>query len=95
MEIFLLALVTVAVAEIGDKTQVANAALAAHFETVVLVVAGSTLGMIAANAPAICIGHRYAARIPARLMQRLSASIFAFIGIWVLLTANLNQNAAG
>jgi Ca2+/H+ antiporter, TMEM165/GDT1 family len=80
--------------EMGDKTQVATAALAAHFDTVLLVVAGSTLGMVAANAPAIWIGHRFAARIPARLMQRLSAGIFAFIGTWVLLAAYLNHDAA-
>jgi Ca2+/H+ antiporter, TMEM165/GDT1 family len=77
--------------EMGDKTQVATAALAANFETVLWVVAGSTLGMVAANAPAIWIGHRYATRIPARLMQRLSAGIFAFIGIWVLAVAIWTQ----
>jgi len=81
--------------EMGDKTQIATAALAANFESVLLVVAGSTLGMVAANAPAIWVGHRYAARIPARLMRRLSAGIFAFIGAWVLLAAYLNHNAAG
>jgi len=74
--------------EMGDKTQIATAVLAAHFETVLLVVAGSTLGMMLANAPAIWIGHRYASRIPARLLQRLSAGIFAGIGLWVLLAAN-------
>lgn len=70
--------------EMGDKTQIATAALAANFETVVWVVAGSTLGMFIANAPAVWIGHRYAARIPARLMQRISAAIFVLIGVWVL-----------
>ncbi|MBS0002968.1 MAG: TMEM165/GDT1 family protein [Thioalkalivibrio sp.] len=80
--------------EMGDKTQVATAALAANFETVVWVVAGSTLGMVVANAPAIWIGHRYATRIPARLMQRLSAGIFAFIGVWVLAVAFWNHAGA-
>ncbi|MFO8154295.1 TMEM165/GDT1 family protein [Thioalkalivibrio sp.] len=80
--------------EMGDKTQVATAALAANFETVAWVVAGSTLGMVVANAPAIWIGHRYATRIPARLMQRLSAGIFAFIGIWVLIVAFWNHAGA-
>jgi Ca2+/H+ antiporter, TMEM165/GDT1 family len=70
--------------EMGDKTQIATAALAANFETVVWVVAGSTLGMLAANAPAVWIGHRYATRIPARMMRRISAGIFALIGLWVL-----------
>ena len=77
--------------EMGDKTQVATAALAANFETVLWVVAGSTVGMVLANAPAIWIGHRYAAKIPARLMQRVSAAIFAFIGLWVLAAAAWNQ----
>ncbi len=80
--------------EMGDKTQVTTAALAAHFETVLLVVAGSTIGMFAANAPAIWIGHRFAARVPARLLQRLSAGIFAVIGVWVLLALWLNQHSA-
>ncbi|WP_018954114.1 TMEM165/GDT1 family protein [Thioalkalivibrio sulfidiphilus] len=75
--------------EMGDKTQIATAALAANFDTVVWVVAGSTLGMLVANAPAVWLGHRYADRIPARLMNRIAAGLFLAIGLWVLGSALL------
>ena len=78
------------VMEMGDKTQIATAALAAGFDNVLWVVAGSTLGMLVANVPAVWIGHRYAARIPTRLMARISATIFTVIGVAVIANALLN-----
>lgn len=76
--------------EMGDKTQIATAALAAGFDNVLWIVAGSTLGMLVANVPAVWIGHRYATRIPARFMQRLSATIFTAIGLAVIANAMFN-----
>ncbi|WP_175628289.1 TMEM165/GDT1 family protein [Thioalkalivibrio denitrificans] len=88
---FLTTLVVFFIMEMGDKTQIATAALAAGFESVLWVVAGSTLGMLVANAPAVWIGHKYAARIPARLMRRLGATIFIAIGLAVIAAALINH----
>lgn len=73
--------------EMGDKTQVATAALAARFEDIVPVVAGSTLGMMIANAPAVLLGQAMADRLPLVWIRRAAALAFAAIGVWVLLGA--------
>jgi putative Ca2+/H+ antiporter (TMEM165/GDT1 family) len=71
--------------EMGDKTQIATAALAARFETLALVVAGSTLGMMIANGPAVFAGEAAAARLPLKWIRRAAAAGFAATGLWVLL----------
>lgn len=70
--------------EMGDKTQVATAALAARFQDVAWVVAGSTLGMMIANAPAVLVGQAAADRLPMRWIRLAAAAAFAATGIWVL-----------
>jgi putative Ca2+/H+ antiporter (TMEM165/GDT1 family) len=73
-------------AEMGDKTQIATVALAARFEgALVAVVAGTTLGMLIANVPAVYLGHRFADRIPMRWVHGVSALIFALLGLATLL----------
>jgi Ca2+/H+ antiporter, TMEM165/GDT1 family len=72
-------------AEMGDKTQVATIAMAAHYATPVLVVVGTTLGMLIADVPAVFIGDRLAARIPMRLVHSIAAAIFALLGLATLL----------
>lgn len=74
-------------AEMGDKTQVATIALAAQFQSVVLVVAGTTFGMMLANVPAVLLGDRIAGRIPAHTVHRIAAAIFAVLGVATLLGA--------
>lgn len=71
--------------EMGDKTQVATAALAARFQDVVWVVAGSTLGMMIANAPAVFVGRAAADRLPLKWIRLAAAAAFAATGVWVLL----------
>jgi putative Ca2+/H+ antiporter (TMEM165/GDT1 family) len=80
------------VAEMGDKTQVATVALAARYSSAVAVVAGTTLGMMIANVPAVYFGDRIAARLAAgssalKLVHGLAALIFAVLGIATLLGA--------
>ena len=70
--------------EMGDKTQVATGALAARFQDVVWVVAGSTLGMMIANAPAVFVGQAAADRLPLKWIRLAAAAAFAATGIWVL-----------
>lgn len=71
-------------AEMGDKTQIATVALAAQFQAFVAVVAGTTLGMMIANVPAVLLGDRIAGRIPVRLVHGIAALIFALIGVATL-----------
>lgn len=74
-------------AEMGDKTQVATVALAAQFNQLFAVVAGTTIGMMIANVPAVLLGNRIANRIPLRLVHGIVALIFAVLGIATLLGA--------
>jgi len=71
-------------AEMGDKTQLATVALAARYATVVPVVIGTTVGMLAANVPVIFAGERIAARLPLVLLRRVAAGLFALLGILAL-----------
>ena len=72
-------------AEMGDKTQVATVALAAQYQSIIFVVAGTTLGMLIANVPAVLLGDRIAQRMPVRLVHGIAAGVFAILGIATLL----------
>lgn len=74
-------------AEMGDKTQIATVALAAQFNALWYVVAGTTLGMMIANVPAVFIGARLAHRIPVRLVHGIAAALFGILGGATLLGA--------
>jgi putative Ca2+/H+ antiporter (TMEM165/GDT1 family) len=80
-------LVAFFLAEMGDKTQVATIALAAQYHAFFSVVAGTTLGMMIANVPAVFLGDRIAHRMPVRLVHSIAAAIFAVLGIATLLGA--------
>ncbi len=71
-------------AEMGDKTQIATVALAAQYKSLVPVVAGTTLGMMIANVPAVILGDRIAHKIPAKTVHAVAAAIFAILGIATL-----------
>jgi Ca2+/H+ antiporter, TMEM165/GDT1 family len=72
-------------AEMGDKTQIATVALAAKYPDFILVVAGTTLGMMLANVPAVYLGNKVAERIPMKLVHGIAAAIFAVLGVLTLL----------
>jgi len=72
-------------AEMGDKTQIATVALAARFQDLWSVVAGTTLGMLIADVPAVFIGDRLAKKIPMKLVHGIAAAIFAVLGVLTLL----------
>jgi putative Ca2+/H+ antiporter (TMEM165/GDT1 family) len=78
-------LITFFLAEMGDKTQLATVAMAAHYATPLLVVAGTTLGMLIADVPAVFIGDKLAARIPMKLVHAVAAAMFALLGLATLL----------
>ncbi|HST92323.1 MAG TPA: TMEM165/GDT1 family protein [Brevundimonas sp.] len=71
--------------EMGDKTQIATAVLAARFDALAVVVAGSTLGMMLVNVPAVLIGESAARRLPLTWIRIAAAAGFALTGVWVLL----------
>ena len=77
-------LITFFLAEMGDKTQIATVAMAAHYATPLLVVIGTTLGMLIADVPAVFVGDKFAARIPMKLVHTIAAAIFAVLGLLVL-----------
>lgn len=84
---FLATLIAFFLVEIGDKTQVATIALSARFQDLLLVTAGTTLGMMLANVPAVLVGEAAATRIPLKLVHGAAAVIFAGLGVAVLLNA--------
>jgi len=88
MGVFTTTLVTFFLAEMGDKTQIATIALAAHYPSTVEVVAGTTLGMMLADGPAVFVGQHLAQKIPMKLMHAIAGAIFALLGVAVL--ANLD-----
>lgn len=71
-------------AEMGDKTQLATVAMAAHFGQALWVVAGTTLGMLIADVPAVFVGNKFAERIPMRLVHGIAAALFALMGVATL-----------
>jgi putative Ca2+/H+ antiporter (TMEM165/GDT1 family) len=71
--------------EIGDKTQIATVALAARFHDLVLVTAGTTLGMMLVNVPAVLCGEGIARVAPMKLIHTLAAASFAVLGVMTLL----------
>lgn len=83
--VFLTTLIAFFIAEMGDKTQVATVALAARYESMAAIVAGTTFGMMLANVPAVYFGERIANRVPLKLVHGIAALIFAVIGIATLL----------
>ena len=83
--VFLTTLVAFFLVEMGDKTQVATVALAAKFQQVLWVTAGTTLGMMIANVPAVLIGEAAATRLPLKYIRWGAAASFAAIGLWILI----------
>lgn len=85
--VFMTTLIAFFVAEMGDKTQVATVALAARYTEMAAVVAGTTLGMMLANVPAVYFGERIANKVPLALVHGIAAVIFLGLGIATLLGA--------
>ena len=69
-------------AEMGDKTQVATVLLAANYPSLWQVVAGTTIGMMLANAPVVALGSRFADRLPLRAARMVAALVFLALGLW-------------
>jgi len=77
-------LATFFLAEMGDKTQIATVQLAAQYHAYLWVVAGTTLGMMLANAPVVWLGDRLVKKVPIRVVHLISALLFAVLGVVAL-----------
>ncbi len=86
--VFLTTTIAFFLVEMGDKTQVATVALGAQFGGgpggVALVAAGTTLGMMIANIPAVYLGEALVARIRLGLVRAVAAALFVGLGLWML-----------
>ena len=82
--VFVTTLIAFFMAEMGDKTQFATVALAARYDALTMVVLGTTLGMMLANAPAVWIGETLADRINMRRVRWFAAASFLLMGAWSL-----------
>jgi putative Ca2+/H+ antiporter (TMEM165/GDT1 family) len=87
--VFLTTLVAFFLVEIGDKTQIATTLLAARFQEIAVVTAGTTLGMMIANVPAVFLGEAATKVVPLRYVRIAAALVFALIGLSVLFAAFL------
>ena len=76
--------ITFFLAEMGDKTQIATVALAAHYGAPLLVVIGTTLGMLVADVPAVFLANKFAEKISMKLVHSIAAGIFALMGLLTL-----------
>ncbi len=85
MGVFMTTVVAFFLAEMGDKTQIATVMLAAQYQAWAAVVAGTTLGMMVANAPVVWFGEAITRRVPLRLVHLISAAVFALLGLIALL----------
>lgn len=85
--IFGATLITFFLAETGDKTQIATITMAAHYGAPLMVVMGTTLGMLIADIPAVFAGEKLATRIPMKLVHSIAAAVFALLGVATLLGA--------
>lgn len=85
--VFMATLIAFFIAEMGDKTQVATVALAARYEAMLAVVAGTTFGMMLANVPAVYLGERIANKVPLKPVHGIAAAIFAVLGVATLMGA--------
>ena len=81
---FLTTLVAFFIVEMGDKTQVATIALGAQYHSAIIVAAGTTLGMMLANAPAVFLGEKLVEKVSLKLTRTLAALLFLVLGLWQL-----------
>jgi putative Ca2+/H+ antiporter (TMEM165/GDT1 family) len=87
--VFVTTLVAFFLVEIGDKTQIATSLLAARFQDIALVTAGTTLGMMLANVPAVLLGETVTRLVPLSYVRAGAALLLAATGVWVLIAAAL------
>jgi putative Ca2+/H+ antiporter (TMEM165/GDT1 family) len=82
---FLTTLVAFFIVEMGDKTQIATIALGARFHDALAVTAGTTLGMMIANVPAVFLGQALIKRVPLDVVRMIAAALLVATGVWLFI----------
>ena len=83
--VFVTTVVAFFLVEMGDKTQIATVALAAQFQSLAMVVLGTTLGMLIANVPVVFMADALIRRVPMKVVRSVAAAVFALLGLYALL----------
>ena len=84
---FVATIVAFFIAEIGDKTQIATVALAAAYSSLAAVVAGTTIGMLIANAPVVFLGKAFSERLPLKAINYVASGLFLILGTVFIIRA--------
>jgi putative Ca2+/H+ antiporter (TMEM165/GDT1 family) len=84
---FVATFIAISIAEIGDKTQIATVALAAAYSNLAAVVAGTTAGMVLANAPVVFLGKAFSERLPLKAIHYVASASFMILGVLFLVRA--------
>jgi putative Ca2+/H+ antiporter (TMEM165/GDT1 family) len=84
--LFLTTAVAFFLVEIGDKTQTATAALAARYQDILIVAAGTTTGMMLANIPGVSLGQGVTRIIPIKTLRIVTALLYLVLGLWAVAT---------
>jgi putative Ca2+/H+ antiporter (TMEM165/GDT1 family) len=71
--------------EMGDKTQFAAIALAAHYDSLFAVVVGSAFGIMLADVPVVMLGAAAARTLPMKSLHRVAPAVFLVLGVIILL----------
>jgi len=85
--VFLTTTIAFFLVEMGDKTQIATVALGAKFHSIAWVAAGTTLGMMLANIPAVYLGEAATRIVPLKYVRIGAALIFLGLGLWAAVEA--------
>ncbi len=85
--IFITTALTFFIAELGDKTQLVTAILAAEYQALWAVICGTTLGMMIANVPVVFLGNKAGHYVPIKLIRFIAAGIFTILGLLILVRA--------
>ena len=87
IDVFVTTAIAFFIVEMGDKTQIATLSLAARFHDIFRVAAGTTLGMMLANTPAVLLGGAAMKVVPLKFVRWTAAALFLVLGVWTLIAA--------
>ena len=84
-KIFGTAFVTLFLAELGDKTQLAIITMTSSTDSKLAVFLGASLALVVVSGLAVVFGGVLSAYIPTEWLQRIVAAAFIIIGVLMLL----------
>ena len=84
LKTFFIVFISVLIAEIGDKTQLATLGFATNSNSKLMVFLASSLALIVSSAIAVLIGDYISNYIDSKTLSLISGILFIIIGIWTL-----------